>query len=95
MSPGRLSLALYGNDETIICYWSPTRTGQWADDNARGRAAAVELAKYVKRTGDFQTFQRVVQTMCNETHAGTPELQGVEVGFMFALGVMVSEAVKP
>lgn len=55
----------------------------------------MELAKYVKRTGDFQTFQRVVQTMCNETHAGTPELQGVEVGFMFALGVMVSEAVKP
>lgn len=52
----------------------------------------MELVKYVKRTGDFQ---RVVQTMCNEIHAGTPELQGVEVGFMFALGVMVSEAVKP
>ena len=62
--------------------WVPERTGNYADDCARGRRYARELLNFMREKNDPLPFNQVVRSM---TDGGT--MSGVEIGFCTEIGI--------
>lgn len=62
-------------------------TGDWAKDNRIGRDAALDLAAYVKSTGDMPMVGLVLERVYSSNHG---EQNGVKAGFTCAIAALLS-----
>lgn len=62
--------------------WRPVRTGNYAEDTARGRRYADELLTYIRLKNCPMAFSQVARAM---TQAGRYE--AVEIGFCSRIGI--------
>lgn len=65
----------------------PEHSGDWAEDNRRGREACLKLADYVKVTNDVPMVGLVLAEMYGRD---APETTGVRAGFTFAMAALMA-----
>lgn len=66
----------------------PESSGDWAEDNRRGREAAKQLADYVKTSGDMPMVGRALAQIYSDN---SPRTSGVRAGFTYGIAGMISQ----
>lgn len=64
--------------------WAPSRGGNWAEQNARGRRYAEELMALITETENMALLGAVVADMRK-----TPQADGVEAGFWYRISLRI------
>ena len=62
--------------------WSVEETGDWAQDNEIGKAAAIECLRYMRQQQAPNILALVMEAMIAQGRSG-----GVEVGFMTRIAI--------
>jgi len=76
-----LPLSFVYQDGTSTCFWRPDRDGEYAEQNARGRAYALELQCFMHASGNAQLFGSVIRAIVGGGIYGA-----VEIGFCSIIG---------
>lgn len=72
----KLSFATYSADGRVACYWAPKASGDWAADNAAGRAYAAEAIHHISANDATPVLGFIMKAMVSRGEFG-----GVEAGF--------------
>lgn len=66
--------------------WAVDSTGDWAADNAKGRAYANSLISYIQQSGDHSLLGAVVRAMSRHN-----KFSAIEVGFFTCLSLTITQ----